>query len=61
MKFWHGTADTLVPLADLTAFQSALTALGTTPQIIQVSGAGHLNQAALWDGPTIAAFLQANQ
>jgi hypothetical protein len=55
MEFWHGTSDTTIPLAQLQAFQTAMSNLGVNFTINQVSG-GHLANAALWNGPAISSF-----
>jgi len=57
MEFWHGTSDTTIPLAQLQAFQTAMSNLGVTVTINQVSG-GHLANSALWNGSAIASLFR---
>jgi pimeloyl-ACP methyl ester carboxylesterase len=58
-KLWHGDADTLIPIAQATAFQSALTGIGGTCDLVTISGGTHLS-ADCYDGDEIVAFFQAN-
>ena len=59
VKMWHGTADTLIPLAQMTSFSSALTTAGGTATTVSVSGGTHLG-ASCFDATAIKAFFDAN-
>jgi pimeloyl-ACP methyl ester carboxylesterase len=55
MEFWHTTGDTLIPLAQLQAFQTAVQGAGGN-FTINTSTGNHLGNAAEWNGPGIAAL-----
>lgn len=55
VKMWHGDADSLIPLSQMTEFASAVNAAGGSVQTVTVSGGAHLG-ASMFDSAAIKEF-----
>lgn len=56
IKLWHGTADTVIPIAQMTAFA---TAVGANVETVSVSGGGHLT-TDMYDPTGVRTFFDAH-